>query len=59
MQQLARNVTQADTSFLCGCRYLLRDRDAKVCAAFDGILSTVGIKAMLIAAAEPEFECAL
>ncbi len=29
MQQMARNVTEADTGFLSGCRYLLRDRDTK------------------------------
>jgi hypothetical protein len=28
------------------CRYLLRDRDAKVCVAFTGIREAVGIKSM-------------
>ena len=38
MQHMARNVTLADIGFLNGCRYLLHDRDAKFCAAFNGIL---------------------
>ena len=46
MQQMARNMTLADTGFLGGCRYLLHDRDAKFCAAFDGILESVGIQAV-------------
>jgi putative transposase len=46
MQHMARNMTLADTGFLGGCRYLLHDRDAKCCAAFDGILESVGIQAV-------------
>ena len=42
MGQMARNVTLADIGFLSGCRYLLHDRDAKFCAAFDGILEAAG-----------------
>jgi hypothetical protein len=38
MQQMARNMTLSDTGFLGGCRYLLHDRDAKFCVAFDGSL---------------------
>jgi len=41
---MARNVTEADTGSLSGCRYLLRDRDTKFGAAFDGVLASVGIK---------------
>ena len=48
MQQMARNMTLADTGFLGGCRYLLHDRDAKFCAAFDGILESVGIQAVTL-----------
>jgi len=44
MQQMARNATLAEIGFLDGCRYLLHDRDAKFCAAFDGILESVGIE---------------
>src|SRR6266436_7314439 len=43
MEQMARNVTLAEIGFLCGCRYLLHDRDAKFCAAFDGVLEAVGV----------------
>jgi transposase InsO family protein len=53
MEQMARNVTLADTGFLSGCRYLLHDRDAKFCAAFDSILGSVGIKAMLLPPRSP------
>lgn len=45
MRQMARNITQADTGFLSGCRYLLHDRDTKFCAAFDDVLASVGIEA--------------
>jgi len=44
MQQMARSVTLADIGFLDGCRYLLHDRDAKFCSAFDMILESVGIQ---------------
>jgi len=43
MEQMARNMTMADTGFLSGCQYLLHDRDTKFCATFDGILQAVGI----------------
>jgi putative transposase len=53
MEQMARNVTQADIGFLSGCRYLLHDRDAKFCAAFDGILESVGIQAVILPPRSP------
>ena len=53
MQQMARNVTLADVGFLNGCRYLLHDRDAKFCAAFDGILEGVGIQAVKLPPRSP------
>ena len=53
MRQMARNVTQADTGFLSGCRYLLHDRDAKFCAAFDGVLASVGIEAIRLPSLSP------
>jgi hypothetical protein len=43
MEQMARNLSMAEVGFLRGCRYLLHDRDAKFCAAFDNILKAVGI----------------
>jgi putative transposase len=53
MQQMARNMTFADTGFLGGCRYLLHDRDTKFCAAFDGILDSVGIQAVTLPPRSP------
>ena len=53
MEQMARNVTLADIGFLAGCRYLLHDRDAKFCAAFDGILKCVGIEAVRLPPRSP------
>jgi len=44
MEQMARNISCADTGFLNGCRYLLHDRDSKFCNAFTGILEAVGIQ---------------
>ena len=52
-QQMARNASQADTGFLSGCRYLLHDRDAKFCAAFDGVLASVGIEAVRLPPRSP------
>ena len=53
MKQMARNMTMADTGFPCGCKYLLHDRDTKFCAAFDGILQAVGIKAVTLPPRSP------
>jgi transposase InsO family protein len=53
MEQMARNVTMADTGFLTGCRYLLHDRDAKFTVAFDGILETVGVNAVKLPPRSP------
>ena len=53
MKQMARNMTLADTGFLWDCRYLLHDRDTKFCAAFDGILQAVGIKAVTLPPRSP------
>ena len=52
-QQMARNVTMAEIGFFDGCRYLLHDRDAKFCAAFDGILESMGIKAVRLPPRSP------
>ena len=53
MQQMARNVTEADTGVLSGRRYLLHDRDAKFCAAFDGVLASGGIEAIQLPPRSP------
>ena len=39
--------------FLCGCRYLLHDREAKFCAALDGILAALGMKAVKLPPQSP------
>jgi putative transposase len=53
MEQMARNVTRADTGFLNGCRYLLHDRDAKFCAAFHAILQGLGVEAVKLPPRSP------
>jgi transposase InsO family protein len=59
MEQMARNVTLAEVGFLCGCRYLLHDRDAKLCAAFDGVLESVGVKAVRLPPRSPNLNAHL
>ena len=59
MEQIARNLSFADLGFLNGCRYLLHDRDAKFCAAFTGILETVGIQAVKLPARSPNLNAHL
>jgi hypothetical protein len=49
----------AEAGFLRGCRYLLHDRDAKFCAAFDGILEAVGIKAVTLPPRSPNLNAHL
>ena len=56
MEQMARNMSFAESGFLNGCRYLLHDRDTKFCASFAAILEVVGIKTVKLAGAEPQFE---
>ncbi len=59
MEQMARNMSLADIGFLNGCRYLLHDRDAKFCAAFNGVLEAVGIKAVTLPARSPNLNAHL
>ena len=59
MEQVARNLSFADSGFLNGCRYLLHDRDAKFCAAFTGILEAVGIKAVKLPVRSPNLNAHL
>ena len=46
MKQIARNLTQADSGFLQGKRYLIHDRDPLFTKAFDEILEAGGTKAV-------------
>ena len=59
MEQMARNLSFVDVGFLNGCRYLLHDRDTKFCAAFDGILEAVGIKAVKLPPRSPNLNAHL
>jgi transposase InsO family protein len=59
MEQMARNISLADTGFLNGCRYVLHDRDAKFCNAFTGILEAVGIQAVKLPARSPNLNANL
>ncbi len=53
VKQMARNMTMAGEGMLNGCRYLLHDRDAKFCAAFDEIFRSAGIQLLLLPARSP------
>jgi hypothetical protein len=53
MEQMARNMTMANTGLLTGCRYLLHDRDTKFTAVFDGILEVVDVSAVKL----PQTSC--
>ena len=56
---MARNVSLAEVGFLCGCRYLLHDRDAKFCPAFEGILEAVGIEPIKLPPQSPNLNAHL
>ena len=43
MKQIARNLTDADTGFLHGKRYLLMDRDSVFCASFRATLRSSSV----------------
>jgi putative transposase len=59
MEQMARNLSLAEVGFLSGCRYLLHDRDAKFCVAFDGILKAVGIQPVKLPPQSPNLNAHL
>ena len=59
MEQMARKVTLAEVGFLCGCRYLLDGRDTKFCAAFESVLESVGVKAVLLPPRRPHLNAHL
>ena len=59
MERMARNLSLAEVGFLSGCRYLLHDRDAKFCEAFDGILGAVGIQAVKLPPHSPNLNAHL
>ena len=53
MEQVARNLIDAETGALLGQRYLLYDRDAKFCAALRSVLSDGGVKALRLPPRSP------
>ena len=55
MVQTARNLTMADTGWLTqvGARYLIHDRDAKFCAAWQHALATGGVETVPIPPRSP------
>jgi hypothetical protein len=59
MEQMARNMSFAESGFLNGCRYLLHDRDTKFCASFAVILEAVGIKTVKLPARSPNLNAHL
>ena len=59
MAQMARNASLADVGFLNGCRYLVHDRDAKFCAAFDAILKAIDIQAIKLPPHSPNLNAHL
>ena len=59
MEQMARNLSMAEVGLLSGCRYLLHDRDAKFCAAFDSLLEAVGIHTIKLPPRSPNLNAHL
>jgi len=59
MAQMARNASLADVGFLNACRYLVHDRDAKFCAAFDAILKAIDIQAIKLPPHSPNLNAHL
>ena len=53
MEQIARNLTDASTSYLRHIRYVLHDRDTKFCASFESILMAAGVKSLKLPARSP------
>jgi hypothetical protein len=53
MNQVARNVTMADTSFANGMKYVILDRDSKHCESFRAILESAGIECLRLPPRSP------
>jgi putative transposase len=51
--QIARNVTDAEQGYLCGKKYLLRDRDATFSEVFRVVLKQAGAKAVRLPPCSP------
>jgi len=59
MKQVARNLTDVEDGFLIGKRYVLMDRDGKLCPAFRAILKTEGVEAVLLPQKSPNLNAHL
>lgn len=53
MEQLARNMTDAVNGFLSRCKLLLHDRDPLFTKCFNSILSSAGVKPVILPARSP------
>ncbi len=53
MVQMARNVTMVDWGFLSPGQYLIHDRDAKYCPAFQRTLDDAGVKRVVLPPRSP------
>jgi transposase InsO family protein len=54
MEQVARNLTDADNGALLGQRYLLHDRDTKFCVGFRSILRDGGVEPLRLPPSSPD-----
>ena len=53
MEQIGRNAVDEDSGYLNRHRYVLHDRDTKLCAAFRKILETGGVKCLRLPRRSP------
>ena len=53
MTQMARNAVDDTSGGLSRCRYVLHDRDAKYCPAFDDLLASEGVKCLRLPPRSP------
>jgi hypothetical protein len=56
MTQMARNAVDDTSGGLRQCRYVLHDRDAKFCAAFDDVLASDGIRCLRLPPRSPNLK---
>ncbi len=57
MTQMARNSTMVEWGFLTPGQYLIHDRDAKFCSAFQESLKAAGVTLIKLPSTQSEFEC--
>jgi len=54
MNQIARNLTDAEDGFLSGSRYLIHDRDPLFTKSFRGVLGSSGVRTVKLPARSPK-----